>query len=179
MKVIIVRHGETKGNANGVIYGKNNLSLTKKGRKQAELAREKLKNEKINRIICSPLKRAIETAKVINQYHHLPIKLEKRIVDIRIDKRYGGQKAEVYRKVLRKNFWRGRLGRNETSEEMVKRIKSFLVDLKKKYKKEAVLIVGHEDPIKVMKAILEGKKYNAKYYFSNHIKNCQIIKLNI
>lgn len=44
------------------VQGKADIELNEKGIKQAEETRDSLKNEKIDLILCSPLKRAIRTA---------------------------------------------------------------------------------------------------------------------
>ena len=65
MKVYIIRHGEVPHNALKQ-YNNENEDLTKKGIKQAEELREKIKTIDYDIIICSPLIRAKHTAKNIN-----------------------------------------------------------------------------------------------------------------
>ena len=63
MKLYVIRHGEVDVNAKGLLNGRNDSILNAKGIKQAS---EILKNIHFDFIICSPLKRTIETAKIIN-----------------------------------------------------------------------------------------------------------------
>lgn len=65
MRIIIVRHGEPD-------Y--KNDCLTETGRKQAELAAERLRGEGIEEIWSSPLGRAYETAEAAAKVLELPIK---------------------------------------------------------------------------------------------------------
>ena len=65
MKVYIIRHGEVPHNALKQ-YNNENEDLTKKGIKQAEELREKIKTIDYDIVICSPLIRAKHTAKIIN-----------------------------------------------------------------------------------------------------------------
>ena len=67
--MIFVRHGQTNGNVRGSFGGWTDLPLNETGREQAEMAAEKLKDEKIDAIYASPLSRALDTAKIINKYH--------------------------------------------------------------------------------------------------------------
>ena len=61
-KIIIVRHGQSLGNATKTILGHTDLDLSELGYKQAEITAKELKNEKINLIYSSDLKRAYNTA---------------------------------------------------------------------------------------------------------------------
>ena len=177
VKIILVRHGQTLANVKKVFYGRDNQDpntlLTETGKKQAKRLANDLKNEQIDLIICSPLIRTIETAKIINTKHNAKIKIDKRIADIKIDINYAGKDAQLYLDVLQKDFWHGRLGKSETSKELFKRIKNFIDDLKKYRNKNTILIVSHEDPIKIMKSIFEKRKYDFKYRSSNKVNNCQ------
>ncbi|MFH8132552.1 MAG: histidine phosphatase family protein, partial [Candidatus Aenigmatarchaeota archaeon] len=69
MKILLVRHAETEGSEKGIFLGSIDESLNEKGRKQAEKLAERLKKEKIDVIFSSKLKRAKETAEIINRYH--------------------------------------------------------------------------------------------------------------
>ena len=61
MKLIIVRHGETVGNATEIIEGHLPGKLSQKGIEQAKKLASRLKDEPIDHIFCSDLTRAIET----------------------------------------------------------------------------------------------------------------------
>lgn len=66
-KIYLIRHGESQWNVLRKIQGQKDIPLTDKGRKQAELAGEKLSEENIDIIYSSDLKRASETAEIIGQ----------------------------------------------------------------------------------------------------------------
>ena len=57
-----IRHGESLGNANGILLGQSNMDLTELGYKQAEATAERLSEVKIDRIYSSDLTRAYNTA---------------------------------------------------------------------------------------------------------------------
>lgn len=63
MKLIIVRHGETTHNRDGVSQGQADTMLTELGKKQAQCLAERLVNEKIDTIYSSDLKRCKDTLK--------------------------------------------------------------------------------------------------------------------
>lgn len=61
-KIILIRHGESIGNATRTILGHTDLDLSELGYRQANKTAEQLKNEKIDAIYSSDLKRAYNTA---------------------------------------------------------------------------------------------------------------------
>ena len=73
MTVILVRHGESEGNAAGIIQGWLDTELTLKGQEQARAARTQLAEMPIQAVYASPLKRAYHTGLAIAQAHDLEI----------------------------------------------------------------------------------------------------------
>src|SRR5699024_6004320 len=69
----LIRHGETNWNKEGRIQGKTDIPLNETGRIQAEECAASLKHSEWDIIISSPLKRAKQTAEIINKNLHLPI----------------------------------------------------------------------------------------------------------
>lgn len=69
LRVIIVRHGETRENVQRIIQGQLDTPLNDCGRLQADITGQYLANNMhIDRIIASPLKRAADTARLIHQH---------------------------------------------------------------------------------------------------------------
>lgn len=60
--VILIRHGQSQGNAEGRFGGHTDTPLSPRGRKQAEATARALASEKFDAIYSSDLPRAIETA---------------------------------------------------------------------------------------------------------------------
>ena len=71
MKLYLVRHGETEHNRQRLVQGQSEQGLTKLGLKQATAAARTLDLNNIVALYSSPLKRAVETASVI-QTHGSP-----------------------------------------------------------------------------------------------------------
>ena len=66
-RVIIVRHGQSNYNAQKRIQGRSNKSvLTEKGQADAQLVGQTLSQLSIDKIYCSPLQRAKQTAEIIH-----------------------------------------------------------------------------------------------------------------
>jgi broad specificity phosphatase PhoE len=65
MLLYLVRHGETNANALGQIQGQLDTELSPLGKRQAKAVSERLAGEEIDAIVCSPLRRARDTAAAI------------------------------------------------------------------------------------------------------------------
>ena len=63
-EVVLVRHGETEWSRSGQHTGVTDLPLTPVGRRQAERLGVRLGNWRFVRVLCSPLQRALETARL-------------------------------------------------------------------------------------------------------------------
>lgn len=81
-KIIVIRHAESVANTKGIYQGQTyDTDLSALGKKQAWSLAEKLANEKIDRILSSPLKRTIQTAQVISKTTDVTVEIEKAIVE--------------------------------------------------------------------------------------------------
>lgn len=79
----IFRHGECPFNVSGHIQGqKFNGSLTLKGREQARRTGEILAGRNIEIIVSSPMKRALQTAKIVAQRINAPILIDRRFIEV-------------------------------------------------------------------------------------------------
>lgn len=67
MRLYFIRHGESESNFNNIITGQQDIPLTDKGRTQAHLAGQHIREQAISfdRIISSSLVRAHDTARLI------------------------------------------------------------------------------------------------------------------
>ncbi|MEK5063695.1 histidine phosphatase family protein [Cytobacillus sp. FSL R5-0596] len=71
--ICLIRHGETDWNSLGKLQGSADIPLNNIGLLQAEECREVLKTFKWDIIIASPLKRAKQTATIINSELKVPL----------------------------------------------------------------------------------------------------------
>ncbi|HSU72848.1 MAG TPA: histidine phosphatase family protein [Candidatus Binatia bacterium] len=73
MVIFVLRHGETKWNVEKRIQGKRGSHLNKRGRQQAKHAAKSLRKYAVDLIIASPTVRTMQTARIINEPHQVPI----------------------------------------------------------------------------------------------------------
>lgn len=64
MRIFLVRHGETEWNRTRRFQGRSDIPLNEKGRNQARALAGALSDQRFSAIYASPLKRAVETAKL-------------------------------------------------------------------------------------------------------------------
>lgn len=82
MKLYATRHGQTQWNLEDRICGRTDLELTEKGIEQAEtLAENAYKKGDIDIIVCSPMKRALTTAKIVAEKIGCKIVIDDRLIE--------------------------------------------------------------------------------------------------
>ncbi len=145
MKLLLVRHGETESNTNKILMGWTDELLNEKGLRQAEKLALRLKDEKIDRIFCSKLKRARQTAEAINKYHNRDIVIADELMEKSFGKLEGRPKDEFRMAAEREGVYHYnyRPEGGESSRDVQERVMKFLDRLMKKYPEETILIVTH------------------------------------
>lgn len=146
MNLYIVRHGQTEANAKHLFNGINELDLTKKGVEQAEELVFTIKNIDIDYIFCSPLKRAIHTASILN-INNKQIYKDERLIErdcgIYTLKPIDSIKDKSALYEINKNKYR----EFESFQSIINRVNSFISELKDKYFDKNILIITHGDVI--------------------------------
>lgn len=182
MKITFIRHGQTNYNVKDLCNGRPNpkVRLTKLGIKQAKEAALLLKDKKFEIIFISELYRSSQTAKIINVFHNLPIKKDKRLNDrsMGVFENHPATLFYVWRD-HQPNPWTAKPKGGESYEDMKKRFASFLKDLLKKDYKN-VLIVSHLPILKVARGYF--KKLSNKQMdklTERDVPNCKIFNFEI
>lgn len=81
-RILLVRHCEAEGNVKRIFQGHTDAPISANGGKQLDLLSLRLRNQRIDALYSSPLKRAYQTAQAINQFHHLPIRIKEGLMEI-------------------------------------------------------------------------------------------------
>ena len=92
-----MRHGLSVMNKQGIFSGRNDTPLTKEGIFQCHQAAKDLKSIQINAIVTSPMKRALDSAKIIAEDIGYPI--ENIIIsDLFVERSFGPLEGTTYTK---------------------------------------------------------------------------------
>lgn len=143
MEILLTRHGQTKWNVLGKVQGRADIELNEEGIKQAEETGKVLENENIDLIICSPLKRAKQTAQIINKNRNIPIIYDKDIIERDFGEFEGMNKTDFDFA----GYWSYKQNYEYEKAENIKnffeRVYKFLDRIKVQYTDKKVLIVAH------------------------------------
>lgn len=82
MQLILIRHGETPWNKEGRVQGISDIELSGAGIEQARRLALSLKDSDIGAIHASPLKRAYQTAEIINSFHQKKIEVHPELMEM-------------------------------------------------------------------------------------------------
>lgn len=169
MKLYVVRHGETTYNVENRICGISNVELTKLGRKQAIDAGEKLNDIRFDHVYVSPLKRAIDTAKLLT-HDKYPLIIEKRIEEINFGI-FEGMPRDTEAFQQTKYHLGIHYSQGETFLNVIHRVYSFLDEIKNS-DDQNVLIVCHGGIIRAIHSYFFDMSNDDFYHFTT--ENCGI-----
>lgn len=149
MRLILVRHGETYWNAQRRVQGgDSDVELNEVGWKQAAKLVSFLKNENIDAVISSPLKRALVTAQIIAGQHQLPVEIHDGLKEIDVGELEGLSLSSlsITFSQLLMQWWQGgaeRLPGGESFVELQERCWEAVEPLLVKYEDGTVVIISH------------------------------------
>ena len=155
-RLFLIRHGETDGTAKGKFMGEIDFPLNKEGKIEAEKLAERLKGEKIAAFYTSPLKRAVETAIILNQFHRLPLKKRRALKEIRLGEWEGLTLEEIYQwdKILCQKWFFDTENFTMPGGESVKAMKKRVIDgweeIASLHRRGTVAIITHGGAIRIL-----------------------------
>lgn len=183
MKLYVIRHGLTKCNVEHKYNCRFDEDINEIGVQQAEEARDKIKNLKIDLIICSPMKRTRHTMEIIN-INKIPV-----IFDDRLMERDGGKLTLTTIDVENSNdyyyteyynyYSKKQMDGLETLPDLFKRVHAFLDEIKEKYKNQNILLVTHGAVAKAIQFYFEEIPADGMLLKVSKQKNCEIKEYEI
>ncbi len=179
----IIRHAITFWNMEKKIQGQYDLPLAPLGEKMAKAWGRKLLPLKWDRIISSDLKRARQTANLINISLKIPINYDKKLREADWGDWTGKTIKEIRKnnKRLLKNMekmgWDFRPPGGESRTEVWERANRALTDAALKYPQKKILIVTHNGVIKCLIYRILNRKFLPSEPFL--IKNYHLHKLSV
>ncbi|MGD2206316.1 MAG: histidine phosphatase family protein [Anaerolineae bacterium] len=163
MKLLLIRHGESVGNAERRIQGQTDFPLTDRGRDQARALAQRLCREgwAITAIYASDLSRAAETAEIISATLDVPVALDQRLREYDA----GVLNGIIWREVehLYPDLWHAfhhsdkwvHFPESEGNETFVSRLSAALADIQGKHS-EVVAVVSHGGSLGMLLTFLLG-----------------------
>ena len=155
-KLLLVRHGNTKGNSADRFWGQTDVELSAAGIKQAERLRDRLAKEKIDVIYTSRLRRASLTAQIIASCHQLGVITCPELLEINFGKVEGltfKEIGQLYPELVKAWPTRDltfRYPEGESLGDLNNRVTKFLDRLEKHTPEETILIVAHSGILRLL-----------------------------
>ncbi len=176
MKIYSTRHGETTRNAERRISGRVDVELSPLGRSQAAGLAERIRREgiHIDLIVCSPMRRARDTANAVAAVNNAPI-----IVDARLIEQDYGDYEGVYIDEPRfldflenKRHFAYRYPGGESMMDVACRVYPLLDELIRKHSDKTVLLVSHGGVSRLINAYFHDMTNDEYYNFLPD--NCEL-----
>lgn len=174
-EIVLVRHGETELNREGIFRGRLDVGLNPRGRLQAEWVAEALAGEPLVAVYSSPLRRAVDTALPIAGRHGLRPLPDEGLNNIDLGEWQGRKKTEVERDEPELwDLWIHdpeslRVPGGETLGDVRRRATSRARALADEHEGGRFAIVSHRSVLKLLAGALLGldRDYFWRFYLDN------------
>ncbi len=163
-KIILVRHGQSIGNLTRTFLGHTDLDLSEMGYLQAKTTAERLKNEKIDKIYSSDLKRAYNTALFHAKIRNLDV-----ISSVNLREAFAGEwegknvdeLIEIWGMEMFADQWKARFGlftfpAGESIKDAGIRFYNEILAISRQNQGKTILIAAHAAVIRAFWAIISG-----------------------
>lgn len=163
--IYLVRHGESTLNVKKVYYGWTDCQLSEDGIRQANHIKKISQNIDYEYIISSPLKRALNTAQIIQSNKELINNTKEIIIDDRIKEiNFGDWENKSFKQLQDLNSdtfnkwctdWKNTAPPcGESFMDLYKRVVEFTNHLTEEYQNENVLVVAHQGTLRIIVSYL-------------------------
>lgn len=171
-RFILIRHGETSWTEKKRYQGWSDIKLSPRGKKNIAMLSKSLKNFKIDRLFASPLKRALESARIISLKIGVRPMVDSKLKEINFGEWEGKTSIQLLTEG-NKNYHSWISGKKATPRggeslfALRQRVRSFLSRCVKKYSGETIAIVSHGGVVRMM--LLEFLRLPDRHLFSFQI----------
>ena len=175
MRLIIIRHGETKFNKSKTLQGHLPTPLSENGFAQAKAIANRLAKTNIDIIYTSDLIRAKQTAKAIARMHpHTPLVEDQRLRERDLGDYVGRPISSVE--------WpkdpNTKVPNGESRVDHRNRLEEFYLELLKKHPEDIVLVVTHGGSVLLLLNIIQNSPVE-EADFCYRIKNTSVTEFEI
>ncbi len=185
MRLILIRHAESTGNAEARLQGRHDFPLSEKGVAQAGLLAERLRQHPVDALYASPLSRAHHTAEVVSEAVGLPVTPLPHVMEYdfgevsgltwaEIRERYPEQIATQRLRAGAYPVWPGEEGREAFRE----RVCSALWSLEERHRDQTVAIVAHGGSILVFALSVLELPYQRPIPFACDNTSLTVVQVN-
>ena len=162
-KLLIVRHGNSMANTQGVFAGSTDSPLTELGHAQArQTARYIADHYAVDAVYASDLQRAFDTGKAVAELFDLPVIPTQKMREIYAGE-WEGKPFDVLD--LRQSYWvwKTDIGNavcdgGESVAQLQKRIVAEVTRIARENPGKTVVIATHATPVRVLQCFCEGKE---------------------
>lgn len=181
----LIRHADVE-NPQKLLYGHlDGFQLSALGRAQAAAVGDALRSADIKRIVHSPLARAAETARLINERLAVPAELESD-PDLREAEfsRYL-QGLPYWQIPVRRPLWfvhkakRGLLPGDEAIDQLGGRVLEVIGRLARRHPGETMAVVSHADPLNAAWVLLDQRPHNEREMYRKAVDKAGMIQLDM
>lgn len=163
-KLILIRHGESMGNAVRAFLGHTDLDLSPKGYQQAELVGKYFENIDVDLIYSSDLKRAYNTVLPISKEKNIPIITSENLREVNAGE-WENKKFDELDIEFEKEYdcWKNNIGLavcngGEAVVDLQIRVYNELYKIAKENKGKTICVGTHATPIRTFAAKCAGLK---------------------
>ena len=160
IKITYFVHGTTTDNEKEISSGWFDVELSELGIKQSIKLKDKIKDKKFDVVLCSDLKRAVNSAKLTFE-GVVPIIPDARLRECNYGK-YNAQPSSIVEPMQEKAITE-KFPDGESYEDVKMRIEDFLNSLKQNYDGKSVAIVAHKAPQLALDVLLNGKTWEQAF----------------
>ncbi len=140
-EVLLIRHGETEWSISGQHSGRVDLPLTARGEDEAREVGRLLAGQTFDRVLCSPLQRAVRTCEIAGYLGAAQIEPDLREWD------YGDCTGLTQQQMCERypgwTVWSGPLPNGETAGDVARRARRVIERLRQARQRTAVFSHGH------------------------------------
>ncbi len=157
MLITIVRHGETTANEDDLLQGQLPGELSKRGLLQGQALARELKNHKFDVMLTTDLKRGLDTAKIIAQFHDVAFVSDSLLRERSFGIYEGKNRSRFYNHERSlSDPYSHRPDKGESFCDLYYRANLFVDKIKRDYSSKSILVVSHGDLVRMFLGVLQG-----------------------
>lgn len=173
--VYLIRHGETQANRDGIFRGRGEVPLSEAGLRQAVELRARFAGLRVERVLSSPLKRAMQTATAC--FPGAAVEAQERINNLDLGSWSGRRKREIAAE--EPELWRRWLeepeGMTFPGGESLAAVRGRAASFNRllaEAPERQIAIVSHRSVIKALLA--EALRLGEKWFWAFHLDNASV-----